>query len=467
MAQKRSLTEGNVYKTLISFSIPFMLAQLLQALYGAVDLMVVGQFGQTADVSAVSMGSQIMYVASFFILGFASAVTVVMGQYFGAKQEKKLSKTMGAAVVFFLAAGLLLMAVMIVFRHSIVRLMNTPPEAVSPALDYILVCSFGLPLVGGYNVVCGILRGLGDSKTPLLFVAIACVINIVLDIILVRNFGLGAWGAAFATSFAQGMSFLFSLLYLKKRGLGFPFTFRDIGFHWEQVRAILRIGTPMVLQNSLTEISFLLITMIINGMGVVVSAAVGVVGKLVSFLFIPTIGMSTAVAAMCAQNYGAGQYRRARQCMKGAILFSGALGIAATVCSLLFGSHMLRLFTSDPEVLGHAVLYLQSYSFDCILVAVVFNMNGYFNGFGRSFFTMAHNLAATFLGRIPLTFLFSRLPGVTLREMGIAVPVSTLISVILCLWYLRRMNRQLEAAAKKRTQVRQEGGKDNENRNWH
>ena len=447
MAQKRSLTEGNVYKTLLGFSIPFMLAQLLQALYGAVDLMVVGQFAETADVSAVSMGSQIMYMASLAILGFAAAVTVVMGQYFGAKQTEKLSKTLGTSVAFFIVMGLLLMICMVLLRVPVVRVMNTPAEAVPPALDYILVCSFGLPFVGGYNVVCSILRGMGDSRTPLLFVSIACVINIVLDIVLVKDFGLGAWGAAFATSFAQGMSFLFALIYLWRKGLGFPFCLRDVGFHWEQLKNILKIGAPMVLQNSLTEVSFLLITMIINGMGVVVSAAVGVVGKLVSFLFIPTIGMSMAVSAMCAQNFGAGRYDRARQAMKGGILFSGILGIAATLCSLLFGRQMLRLFTSDLSVLEHAVLYLQSYSFDCILVAIVFNMNGYFNGFGRSFFTMAHNLAATFCGRIPLTFLFSRLPGVTLREMGIAVPVSTLISVILCLWYLRRVNRQFASGS--------------------
>lgn len=442
MKEKMSLTEGNVYKTLLVFAVPFMLAQLLQALYGAVDLMVVGQFAATADVSAVSMGSQIMYLASFVVLGFATAVTVLMGQYFGAGQEKRLARLMGAAIVFFIFVSVLLSVLVAFFRRPIVAFMNTPAEAVEPALDYILICSIGLSFVGGYNVVCGILRALGDSKTPLLFVAIACVFNIVLDIVLVRNFHMGAGGAALATSFAQGISFLFSLIYLGKRGLGFPFSIRDIGLHWDQIWNIIKIGTPIVVQNSLTEMSFLLITMIINGMGLVVSAAVGVVGKLVGFLFIPTIGMSMAVSAMCAQNYGAGKFERARKCMKGGILFSFALGAVAVVCSWLFGAPMTSLFTSDPEVISQAALYLKTYSLDCVLVAVIFNMNGYFNGFGQTFFTMAHSLAATFLGRVPLTFLFSRMPGVTLFEMGLAVPGSTLISVILCIWYLQRMKRR-------------------------
>lgn len=437
-----SLTEGNVYKTLLAFALPFMAAQLLQALYGAVDLMVVGQFATTADVSAVSMGSQIMYLASFVIMGFATAVTVLMGQYFGAGQEKRLSRLMGGAIVFFIFTGIILTVIMIVLRGAIVSIMNTPAEAVEPALDYMLVCSFGLSFVGGYNVVCSILRGLGDSKTPLLFVGIACVINIVLDVVLVKNMNMGAGGAALATSFAQGMSFLFSLIYLKKKGLGFPFSAKDIGFHWDQFWNILRIGTPMVVQNSLTEMSFLLITMIINGMGLVVSAAVGVVGKLVGFLFIPTIGMSSAVAAMCAQNYGAGKYDRAKECMKAGIFFSMALALVATVCSQFFGGAMTGLFSSDPEVIAQASLYLKTYSLDCVLVAIIFNMNGYFNGFGKTFFTMLHSLIATFCGRVPLTFLFSRMPGVTLFEMGIAVPGSTLISVVLCLWYLRRMGKQ-------------------------
>lgn len=360
MKEKLSLTEGNVYKTLLVFAVPFMLAQFLQALYGAVDLMVVGQFAATADVSAVATGSQIMYLASFVVLGFASAVTVLMGQYFGAGQEKRLS------------------VLLAFFRRPIVAFMNTPAEAVEPAL---------------------------------------------------------------ATSAAQGISFLFSLIYLGKRGLGFPFSVKDIGLHWDQIGNIIKIGIPIVVQNSLTEMSFLLITMIINGMGLVVSAAVGVVGKLVGFLFIPTIGMSMAVSAMCAQNYGAGKLDRARDCMKGGILFSFTLAVVAAVCSWLFGGPMTSLFTSDPKVVSQAALYLKTYYLDCVLVAIVFNMNGYFNGFGQTFFTMAHSLAATFLGRVPLTFLFSRMPGVTLFEMGLAVPGSTLISVFLCIWYLQRMKK--------------------------
>ncbi len=446
MKEKMSLTEGNVYKTLLIFAVPFMLAQLLQALYGAVDLMVVGQFADTADVSAVSMGSQIMYLASFVVLGFATAVTVLMGQYFGAGQEKRLSRLMGASILFFAFVSVLLSLLMAFFRETIVAVMNTPAEAVKPALDYILICSIGLSFVGGYNVVCGILRALGDSKTPLLFVAIACVFNIVLDVVLVRGFQMGAGGAALATSFAQGISFVFSLIYLRKRGLGFPFSVKDIGLHWDQIWNIVRIGTPIVVQNSLTELSFLLITMIINGMGLVVSAAVGVVGKLVGFLFIPTIGMSMAVSAMCAQNYGAGRLDRTRGCMRGGIAFSLALAAIATLCSWCFGESMTGLFTNDPEVIAEAAVYLKTYSLDCVLVAIVFNMNGYFNGFGQTFFTMAHSLAATFCGRVPLTFLFSRMAGVTLFEMGLAVPGSTLISVILCAWYLHWTDRKRKKA---------------------
>lgn len=409
------LLNGSVFKSLMLFAIPFMLSNLLQVLYGAADLFVVGHFATTSDVSAVSIGSQTMAMLTNLILGFTTGITVLLGQFFGAKKEKELAATVGSSVVLFTMIAVTISIILFLTNHQIV----------------------------GYNAVSAILRGLGDSKTPLLFVAIACVINVIVDFILVDGYQMGAAGAAIATVLAQAGAFIFSLIYLKYKGLGFKFNRQDISFNLPMIAKITKVGLPIGLQSALVGISFLLITVIVNGMGLVASASVGVVEKLIEFLMLPAIALGNAVATMTAQNFGAEQYSRAYKSMRYGIAFCLSISLIVTVVCQFDGSIFTRIFSSDQAVIKNAALYLQTYSFDCLCTSFIFCYNGYLNGGGYTVFTMLHSLLATFILRIPLTLVISKLSGITLFHMGIASPIASMASIIMCVIYIRYLNKKL------------------------
>jgi putative MATE family efflux protein len=288
------------------FALPYMFSNLLQVFYGSADLFVVGQFGHTFDVSGVSIGSQAMALITNLVLGLTTGVTVLLGQYLGSKSYRDLSKTIGGAIVLFLIIALVLTFVMLSFNNEITLLMNTPKEAIEATKSYLSICSAGIIFIVGYNVVSSILRGLGDSKTPLLFVFIACMINIVVDFVLVGYFHMGAKGAAIATVSAQGFSFFFALVYLCKKGIGYSFYKEDICFS-KYIQKIMQIGFPLGLQSVLVNISFLIITIIANQMGLIASASLGVVEKLMGFLMLPAIALGSALASLIALNVGAKQ----------------------------------------------------------------------------------------------------------------------------------------------------------------
>lgn len=431
------LLHGNVFKALMIFAIPYMISNLLQVLYGSVDLLVVGQFGQTYDVSGVSIGSQAMALVTNFVLGLTTGVTVLLGQYVGAHDENKLSKTVGGGIAMAATIAVILTVLLLLFNHQIVMFMNTPKEAIQATRDYLLVCSIGVIFIIGYNVVSAILRGLGDSKTPLLFVFIACIINIIVDFILVGYFHMGAKGAAVATVLAQGFSFIFAVLYLMKKGLGFHFHKKDICFSI-YLNKILQIGFPIGFQSVLVNLSFLIITIVINGMGVIASASVGVVEKLMGFLMLPSMALGASLSTIVAQNVGAKQYTRAKQSLKYAIMFCFGFAIIITTICVIDGSIFTRIFTQDQEVIYNGALYLKFYSLDCLLTSFLFCLNGYLNGYKKTVFTMLHSLTATFLGRIPLTLFISSIPGITLLHMGIAAPLSTIISLVMIYVYFKK-----------------------------
>lgn len=431
------LLKGNAFKALMLFAVPFMLSNLLQVLYGSVDLLVVGQFGYTYDVSGVSIGSQTMSLITGFVLGLTTGVTVLLGQYVGANEKDKLSKTVGAGIFLSFIIAVILTFVLIIFNHEIVSLMNTPKEAIQATRDYLLVCSIGVTFIIGYNVVSAILRGLGDSQTPLLFVFIACIINVVTDFILVGCFHMGALGAAIATVLAQGISFIFALVFLARKDIGFTLCKKDICY-LAYLKKILKIGFPIGLQNTLVNISFLIITIVVNNMGVVVSASVGVVEKLMGFLMLPSIALGTALSTVVAQNVGAKQYQRARQSLKYATIFSVGFAIIITTICEIDGSVFTRIFTNDQEVINNGALYLKTYSIDCLLTSFLFGLNGYLNGYGKTMFTMIHSITATFIGRIPFTIFFAHIPNATLFHIGIAAPLATVISLIMIYIYFKK-----------------------------
>ena len=435
------LTQGSVPKVLLQFAVPFLIANVLQALYGGADLFVVGQYDDSASVAAVAIGSQVMQTITGIILGITTGTTVLIAIATGAKDNRKVAFTIGSSVWLFSITGVVLTLVMVLFHSRIAELMHTPVEAMVDTKNYILVCSLGILFIVGYNVVCGILRGLGDSKTPLYFVGLACVINIVLDFILVGYFHWGATGAAIATVTAQGVSFGIALWFLYRHGFHFDFSRKDIRLNRNLSKKILVLGAPIALQDALINVSFLIIT--VNQMGVIASASLGVVEKIIVFAMLPPMAISSAVATMTAQNYGAGLIKRMNKCLASGIGIALVFGVSVCVYSQFLPETLTAFFTKDAAVVAMAADYLRGYSIDCIVVSFVFCINSYFSGQGNSLFPMIHSLIATFLFRIPLSYWFSQIDSSSLFIMGFAPPISTVVSLLICIWYLRYTQRKL------------------------
>ena len=437
------LTQGSVPKVLLRFAMPFLIANVLQALYGGADLFVVGQYDDAASVAGVAIGSQVMQTITGIILGLTTGTTILIAMGTGAKDDRKVAATIGTSVYFFTVTGIILTLVMVLFHRPIAALMHTPEEAMADTLHYILICSAGIPFIMGYNVVCSILRGLGDSKSPLYFVGLACIINIGADFLLVGGFGMRAAGAAIATVLSQGISFLTALWFLHRRGFHFEFTRRDIRFHKDLSRRIVTLGAPIALQDALINVSFLIITVIVNQMGVIASASLGVVEKIIIFAMLPPTAMAAAVATMTAQNYGAGLIQRMSRCLYSGIGISLVFGVSVCVYSQFLPETLTGIFTNDPAVIEMAAGYLRGYSIDCVMVSFVFCINSYFSGQGNSWFPMIHSMIATLLFRIPLSYLCGQLDPTDLVLMGYAPPLSTLVSLLICFWYLKRNKRKL------------------------
>ena len=410
----------------------------MQQLYGAVDLLVVGQFCDTAAVSAVSTGSQVMKTITGIVTGLATGTTVLVGQYIGAGRREDAAKTVGSTAVLFVIVAAVLTAVMLLLTRQVAVVMQAPAEAFDQTVDYIFICSVGIVFIVGYNAVSGILRGMGDSKSPMYFVIVATVVNVGLDLLFVAVFDMKAAGAAYATVIAQACSFIFAVIWLRVKGMGIGFGKKDLRLDRRKTKGILRFGTPVALQEALVNISFLIITAILNGKGLVASAAVGVVEKVICFAVLPITAFSMAISAMTAQNVGAGKPERGKKCMVYGILFTAAVeAVVVLFVELGGGPLLLGIFSTDAEVISQGFLYMRSYILDCLLLCAVFCMNGFFNGCGKTFFTMAHSLFATFIIRVPLAWLFSSLESMGMFEIGLAAPIATAVSIALCLIYMK------------------------------
>lgn len=432
-----SLTEGKVFPTLLKFAIPFLFSSFLQALYGATDLFVVGQLCGSAGVSAVAIGSQVMQTITGVILGITTGGTILIAQYLGAKKEKDIARTIGSIICMFSVIAIVLSAIMMFLAGTITRLMDTPGEAMLYTNQYIFICSCGIPFIVGYNAISGVLRGLGDSKTPLIFIAIACIINACANLFSVGTLHMGAAGSAISTILAQGVSFVLAILFLYKRGFSFEFNHSYIRFNSLKMRSIFKLGLPIALQDGLINISFLLITTIVNTMGLTASASVGVVEKIIVFAMLPTTAFASSIATITAQNIGAGKESRAQKSLYYGIGCALVFGIIFCISSQLRPNSITALFSKDMNVIATASLYLKSYSIDCILVCFVFSMNSFFSGCGHSMFPMIHSIIATFAIRIPVCFYLSKLSNVTLYEIGFASPLATSVSIVMCVFYMK------------------------------
>ena len=445
---ENTILQGTIFEPLIRFTLPLMLAILIQALYGAVDLMIVGKFGSTPSMAAVSNGGQIMQTVSDFMTGLSMGVTVLIGQAVGARDKDRASKTFGAMVTLFLIVGAALSVALFLSAGAIAGLMQIPAEAKPKMVEYLRICSCGIVFITAFNVIAAMFRGLGDSKSPLQFITVACVFNIAGDLLLVGVFRMDAAGAAIATVFAQAASVFFSLWKMKKDGLPFPVDRAHLRNNRPAQREILHVGAPMAFQDLLISISFLIIMAIINDIGLVESASVGIAEKLYVFLALVPISFMYSLSAFVAQNIGAKQEHRAVQSMVVAMRVSFVFGLVTFSLTFFAGAQMASIFADDPAVIAATASYLRSVGAEYLMIPIVFCFLGYFSGIGHTRFVFAEGLVSSFVFRIPLCWYFSTLPDTSLAKIGLSVPLSAVAALAMCVAYYFHIRRRRERAEK-------------------
>lgn len=429
---KKNLTSGSVLKNVVVFSLPYLLSYFLQTLYGMADLFIVGQFNSTESITAVSIGSQVMHMLTVMIVGLAMGTTVTIGHSVGAGDSNSASKYVGNTVTVFMLGSVVLMVLLVVFVKPIVSVMSTPDEAVSGTISYLTICFIGIPFITAYNIISSIFRGLGDSKSPMYFIAVACVCNIGLDYLFIGTFGMGAAGAALGTILSQTVSVIISLIYIRKKDTGIHLVKQELRPERKVIGNILKIGFPVALQDGFIQISFLIITIIANRRGLTDSAAVGIVEKIISVLFLIPSSMLSSVSALASQNIGAGKPKRAKQTLYYAISIAVLIGSIIAVAVQFAAPQIVGIFEENPDVITAGSQYLKSYVFDCILAGVHFCMSGYFCAIEKSGVSFLHNFLSIVLARVPIAYFASKMFANTLYPMGFAAPIGSLVSVIIC-----------------------------------
>jgi len=432
---KEDFTVGNIRSALIRFCIPFLISNLLQALYGVADMWFVSRFNDAASMSGVNIGSQITHILTMAVSGLTVGGTILVAQFFGARKEKDVSETIGTMYTLLFGCAVVFSVLSIVFADTILGWLQTPAEAMDEARRYLQICMGGIIFVFGYNAVSAVQRGMGDSKRPLLFVAIACAINIFVDWLFVGTLDMGAAGAAWATVLSQGASFLFSAVYLSRSGSVFDFKPRSFAVKKDKVALLLKLGIPSSVQSIVVNLSFLLMTMLVNGFGVDASAAVGVAGKFNSFAILPAVAMSSSVSAIAAQNIVAGYHDRARKSMTDGIMIAMVFGILVFAVSQLFPAGILRLFTDEEAVIDYGVNYLRAFAFDYLLVPLQFCFTGLINAAGHTTYSFVVSLVSSVAVRIPLAWFLSR-GALGLAGVGIAAPGATLCGIIIAFVFI-------------------------------
>ena len=429
---EKNLTTGNVFKTIVSFSLPFLFSYFLQTLYGMADLFIIGQFNGVDSTTAVSIGSQVMHMLTVMIVGLAMGSTVMIGKAVGAQKKEDASTAIGNTIILFLIFSVIATAILLLCVKPIVSVMSTPAEAVSGTVSYLTICFMGIPFITAYNVISSIFRGLGDSKSPMSFIAIACIVNIGLDYLLIGGMGIGPAGAALGTTLAQTVSVLVSLFIILHKKSGIILHREHFHLNRNMIGSLLKIGFPVACQDGFIQIAFLVITVIANKRGLTDAAAVGIVEKIIGILFLVNSTMLSTVSALSAQNIGAGRHDRARQTLKYALLITSSFGLICVITMQLAAEPFIGLFTKDAAVICMGAQYMHGYVFDCILAGIHFCFSGYFCAYGKSWISFVHNVIAIVCARIPLVYLASVCFPATLLPMGLATCTGSFVSVIIC-----------------------------------
>ena len=448
-SDKADFTQGSILKKLVAFMMPVLGALILQAAYGAVDLLVVGRFGSTSGLSAVSTGSQVLNLVTFVVVQFAMGITVLIARYLGEKKPEKIGAVIGGGAIVFTIISVVLFIVMVCFAHPISILMQAPEEAVDLTASYVRICGGGIFFIVAYNLLSAIFRGLGDSKSPLLFVLVACIVNVIGDLALVAGLHMDAAGAAIATVSAQALSVVFAVILLMKKDLPFTIARKDFRLN-PQCKKFLKIGLPLALQEFLTQVSFLALCAFVNRLGLEASSGYGVACKIVNFAMLVPSALMQSMASFVSQNIGAGKKKRAKKSM-----FTG-IGVGLVVGCLVFalvifkGDMLAGFFSTDAAVIENGYAYLKGFALETIVTAILFSMVGYFNGNNKTIWVMIQGLIQTLLVRLPLAYFMSIQPNASLTKIGLAAPISTMVGVVLNIGFYVYLNRAEQKNAKER-----------------
>lgn len=442
-----NLTTGSVWKTVIRFSLPFFLSYFLQTLYGMADLFIIGQFNGVDSTTAVSIGSQVMHMLTVMIVGLAMGATVLIGQAAGAKNQEQTSIAIGNTITLFTGLSIVLTLSLLIAVDPIIAIMSTPKEAVVGTAHYLTICFIGIPFITAYNIISSVFRGMGDSKSPMYFIAVACVVNIVLDYLFIGAMHLGAIGAALATTLSQTISVVISLIIIRKKKM-ITVSKNVLKPDRNTMARIVKIGIPIALQDGFIQIAFIVITVFANLRGLNDAAAVGIVEKVIGILFLVPSSMMQSVSALSAQNIGAGKHDRARQILFYAMAISITWGIVATIVMLFQAEPFIALFTDNNQVVKLGGEYMRGYVWDCIFAGIHFSFSGYFCAYGLSGISFIHNSISILCARIPLAYIASTYFTDTLFPMGLASPTGSLVSTVICLvvffWINHRRNLRIE-----------------------
>ena len=439
---ERNLTKGSVFKNIVLFSLPYLLSYFLQTLYGMADLFIVGQFEGVESITAVSVGSQVMHMLTVMIVGLAMGSTVMIGKFIGADKKEEVSAAVGNTVVLFMGVAAVLTIGLLMLVHPVVRVMSTPQEAVSDTVRYLTICFMGIPFITAYNIISSIFRGMGDSKSPMYFIGIACGVNIFLDYLFIGGMRLGASGAALGTVFSQTISVITALLVIRRKKTGISIK----KYHLKPCSAvmgqILKIGIPVAIQDGFIQIAFIVITIIANKRGLNDAAAVGIVEKLIGIVFLVPSTMLSAVSAISAQNIGAGKHERAVRTLKYAVMIAAGFGFTVAVITQFVSVPVVKIFTEDAAVAVMGGQYLRSYIWDCMLAGVHFCFSGYFCACGKSGISFIHNSLSIILARIPGAYLTSLYFPNNLYPMGLAAPAGSILSDVICVIAFVYLNKK-------------------------
>lgn len=443
---ERNLTTGSVFKTIVYFSLPYLLSYFLQTLYGMADLFIIGQFGGVAGSTAVANGSQVMHMLTVVIVGLAMGTTVIVGHAIGARNTGEAATIIGNSVTLFMTVAVGLMGILIFSVRDIVNLINTPSEAIEGTVNYLIICFVGIPFITAYNIISAIFRGLGDSKSPMYFIGIACAANIALDYLFIGVMNMGASGAALGTVLAQTLSVIISLAVIKRRTSDIRLRIEDFIPRRDIMGRILKVGVPVAVQDGCIQIAFIIITIIANRRGLNDAAAVGIVEKIISAVFIVPSSMLASVSALAAQNIGAGKHDRADKTLRYATMITTIYGVIVAVIMQFVSAWAVGIFTADAAVIVLGSQYIKGYIWDCIFAGIHFSFSGYFCAYGKSYIGFVHNILSIVLVRVPGSYLASKLYADTLFPMGLAAPAGSVLSVIICvgayIWMKRHSRLQ-------------------------